>query len=518
MLTSSAESGSAVIPPPNDHHQQGLPRGSLDPVRCRQTMGRPDSAPPACRRKLRGKSCTPGESLLGARFLQTACAPGRYWRLLLFGAMLCALSVFIDPARAGQVSSTRQPDRAAEHDIPGLIRKLGDPAYAVRTAATRELCRVGAAAREDLEFAAESKISETALRARMILKALDQVYFAGVDVSLSFSAEKTPWDQPVDLVVTLVNRSDHPARLPFTYSDAVRGGKNPDAMQVGRMIDLADWLVVREEGGRELELRVDSITVDDDVRAAVERRLRDAPTSQLPPGEQVELRVAEFNRGWARYAMLERGDYTVAFRYEPEWEDSVLAAEGAGRVTAGPATLTVLTSAPEAVSRGGQEASVSLERAGDAFAVFLINHHDRAQVVNRNLGPATPFAQGNWVFERNDRTVELSAADTSRAHDEFSGEKLVTLAPGARVELVGAPLGELRKRLAAGDAEAAEQSWKLRFSYNNHTDRRWQDREVYQQGGDAGVPEALRARLPANMLTGRFFSNEVSIAAPQPGG
>ncbi len=449
---------------------------------------------------------------------RTARATGSFSYLMLGGAVVFFLFGSVGWTWAGQVPSTAPVERRAERDVPGLIRKLGDSAYAVRVAATRELCRVGPAARKELEFAAESEIAETALRARKILKALDRVYFAGVAVSLSFSAERTPWDQPVDLVVTLVNKSDYPARLPFAYSDVGSDGDHPDAVQVGRMLDLADWLIVRDHKGQDVELRVDDFTADDDVRAAVERRLRAAPTSPLLPGEQVELRLGAFNRGWARYALLERGDYTVAFRYEPEWEDSVLTAESVGRVVAGPVTLTVLSSAPETVSRGGQEASVLLERAGDGFTVFVVNRYDRAQVVNRNLGQAAPFAQGNWIVQRDERTVELPAVDTPRALDRFLEDHLVSVAPGDRIELIRAPWEELRLRFAAAGAEVGALPWKLRFSYDNYTDRRWQDREVLQNDGGAGMPEALRTRLPANLLTGRYFSNEVTISNPKPEG
>lgn len=503
-------------PPSSASFEMRVSADVFDPVAAR---GRP------CRL---GAAWTRGRGILRLRIYQrfrcgigvpcrrVPCARGSLSWLLLCGVVVCFLFGFAGWTRAGQVPSMAQNEGDAERDIPGLIRKLGDPAYAVRMAAMRDLYRVGPAARKELEFAAESEIAETALRARKILKALDQVYFGGVTVSLSFSSGRTAWDQPVDLVVNFVNDSDYPARLPFAHPDAGPDSDHPDAKQVGRMLDLADWLVVRDHEGQDIELRVDDFTADDDVRAAVERRLRDAPSSQLLPDEQVELRLGAFNRGWARYALLERADYTVTFRYEPEWEDSVLAVEGFGRVVAGPVKLTVLTSAPETVSRGGQESSVSLERAGGAFTVFVVNHHDRAQVVNCNLGQAAPFAQGNWIVQRDERTVELSAIGTPVAIDRFAEEHLVSVAPGDRIELISAPWDELRLRFAVAGAEVGAAPWRLRFSYDNYTDRRWQDREVLQNGGGAGMPEVLRTRLPANLLTGRFFSNEVAISDPKP--
>ena len=96
-----------------------------------------------------------------------------------------------------------------------LTRDLGDPSYAVRTNATRQLCVIGAPATKILEQAAGGDDVEVALRAKAVLRVIDSLLFGGVEVRLAFSKPNRAWDEPVDLVVTFTNRSEFPARLPF---------------------------------------------------------------------------------------------------------------------------------------------------------------------------------------------------------------------------------------------------------------------------------------------------------------
>ena len=79
------------------------------------------------------------------------------------------------------------------------------------------------------------------------------------------------------------------------------------------MIDLADHLVVTGPGGAEIQVRVDDVLADPKVMAAIEWRVEGGDLTPIPPGGTLVYRLPEFNRGWARYPLLEKGKYTIRF-------------------------------------------------------------------------------------------------------------------------------------------------------------------------------------------------------------
>ena len=148
-----------------------------------------------------------------------------------------------------------------------------------------------------------------------------------------------------------------------------------------------------------IELTVDDIAADATVVAAVQQRLNGGPSGVLDPGERVTLPIRAFNRGWARYPLLDSGTYTVVMDYVPQWEDAVLAAQRVGRVVSNQATITVTEGAPASVSRGGPEASLAVDREGQSLVAVLTNRTDQPMLINKNFGRSPPFADGRWVWE-----------------------------------------------------------------------------------------------------------------------
>ena len=65
-----------------------------------------------------------------------------------------------------------------------------------------------------LAAAAGGDDAEAALRARQVLDVLDRLWFAGAEVSLAVSKTRTAWNEPVDLHITVSNRSKYPTRVP----------------------------------------------------------------------------------------------------------------------------------------------------------------------------------------------------------------------------------------------------------------------------------------------------------------
>ena len=236
----------------------------------------------------------------------TATTRARILTAAVLTAPLCPAST----ARAGDERPLVGP--ATTEEIATLISDLGDPKYDVRTFATRRLCAIGNAAREQLQAAADRPNVEAALRAKRVLTLLDSLWFVDTEISLGFSKSKVEWDEPVDLELTVTNRSAYPARIPFEL-EAARAAARNDARQVADMLDVAEWLSVRGPDGLPVELRVDEISADPDVLAEVQARLNGAPNGVLPPGERITVAVRMFNRGWARFPLLNRGRYTAVF-------------------------------------------------------------------------------------------------------------------------------------------------------------------------------------------------------------
>lgn len=412
-------------------------------------------------------------------------------------------------ADTGDEKSLTAP--ATDTDIAALVSDLSDPSYERRTYATRRLCAIGMPATEKLRAAAAGGDAETALRAKAVLSLLNNLMFSGVRVRLSFSKSKIAWDQSVDLNVTLTNRAKHPARVPFEIDPAKRTAADDDAQQVGSMLDIADVVRVRGPDGREVDLTVDDISADSQVVAAVQSRLNGGPVSTLDPGQQVTITVTAFNRGWARYPLLDTGVYTVVMDYTPEWEDDVLAAQRVGRVASNAAAITISRGAPATVSRSGAEASLAIERDEAFIATRLTNRTDQAMLVNKNFGRSPPFADGHWVYELDGtrQEVPLIAKSAVSWHD-FKAALLVEVGPGQSIELARIHLNELRQALGNAGAALEGRRWTVHFSYVNLCSRQWQVRQGSALLGNSKAPAIFQVPLPRHILSTAHTSNRLT--------
>jgi hypothetical protein len=364
-----------------------------------------------------------------------------------------------------------------------------------------------------LRKAAEGDDVETALRAKKLLAILDRIHFAGIDVLLSFSKSTITWDESVDLRVTLINSSAYPGRVPFETDPikrAQRRKSSADALQVGDMLDVAEHLTVRGPDDREIALRVDDILADPRVELAVRERLDAGPVSVIESEGSVAFTVTVFNRGWARYPLLDRGRYDVVLEYVPPWEDRLLRAERVGRVVSNPATITVTDGAPAVVSRDGEEASVTIERVTDSLVAMLVNRTDQPMWVNKNFSLAVPFAQGRWVHTLDESIVDVPVLPKRRAGwDGFDAALVVKVAPGGSVELARGDLNAIRRALVDAGADLSNTRWTIHFSYSNPCSRQWQQREESALRNDPNVPQILRKPLPRRLLSTRQTSNQL---------
>jgi len=424
--------------------------------------------------------------------------------------LLLAAGLGLHPTCLAQVEGDLTAP-ATDDEMARLIRDLGDSSYQTRTQAMRRLSATGPAAAAALEVAAKGEDFETALRAKKLLTALDRLLFAGLDVSLAFSAPAVAWDESIDLEVTLTNRSKYAARVPFESQPGSDAGG--DARQVAAMLDIADWIHVRGADDREIELRVDDIAADPEVVAAVQTRLNGGPSSMVEPGGRVSLTVRAFNRGYARYPLLDEGNYVVAFEYVPAWEDEVLRARRIGRVAGNPASIHIRSGAPRTVSRTGVEAVLTVGRTDGWLAAKLTNSTDQSLFINRNFGNGAPFADGRWMYQLDESIHAIPVmGKTGASWHDFDPTLMSEVKPGQSVELTRIELGELRRALVAAGADLSGDRWTLYFSYMNSCDRSWQTRQGAALLDNAGAPKIFQIPLPRRTLSTRHASE--ALTAP----
>ena len=423
-------------------------------------------------------------------------------------AIVCAAVIVAGALLIGQSDAKDNAASVASVErIAQLVSDLGDASYARRTEATRLLCAIGSPAAAALERVANGRDTEVALRAKAVLGVIGQLMFGGVEVRLALSKTKIAWDEPVDLTITMTNRSAFPARVPFEIDPLARGKVAGDGRQVGDMLDIAEYLRVRDARDASVALVVDDILGDEAVAKVVEHCIDVGPIAELAPSQSVSITARAFNRGWARYRLLDAGVYTIVLNYVPAWDDEVLAAQQAGRVVSNTATLTVTAGAPPAISRRGIDATVSIERDKGSFVARITNRSDRALLINTNFGASLPFARALWVHElaaeRHEVPVERRVG--ASWHD-FDPAKLVSLSAGESLTLARIGGEALRRVLAGAGAVLEGDRWTLHFEYDNLCDRRWQKRQGTALIGNDDAPRVFQELLPQNILTSRQVS------------
>jgi len=451
-------------------------------------------------------------------------------RLFVAGGVLLAAVTSL-PAALPQENVLPDVDLTAppaSGEIARLIGELSDDSFAQRERATRRLCAIGGPAVEALRAAADGRDAERSLRAAEVLDRIDEVLFSGLDVSLTLSRDHIAWDESVHLRVTFRNPGHFPARLPIDVesisavqlvrSDRATAEERNDAAQVGLMMDLADYLIVRGESGRRVDLMVNDITDDPAVEEAVRRRADGSNVMYtLRPGEHITLEVSALNRGWARFPLLDAGAYVFSFEYSHPWDDPVLRQAQVGRVVSNEARLKVTRPAPEAISRTTHEASLTVTRVEGSLAAFLTNHRDVSVFVNLNFGTGLPFAEGVWMYESDSQRREIAVvAATAASWKDFSLSRLIEVAPGGRIELTRLDNKELARRLEVIGERPSREEETVSFRYVNLCNRLWQRKQDSFRSPEAVPPDetptVIRQPWPMRILTGTFTSHALTAA------
>lgn len=434
-----------------------------------------------------------------------------YRKRIASAVLIPALTLLYSPTPSvGQEAARTAP--AGDDEIAKLIRDLSHPSYEKRMSATRRLCVVGMSAYDRLKGAAAGDDVERALRAQDVLATLQQLCFSGVEISLAFSKTKIAWDESVDLAILFDNRSSHPARVPFEIDPAARARVRGDARQVADILDLAEWLRILGPNGREVSLRINDIAADPAVEGVVQVRASGDPFAVLPPHQRVTITVTAFNRGWARFPLLDRGPYRAVLDYVPAWRDRALADARVGRVVSKPATLEVTTAAPATVSRHGLDASIVAALEQGFVVARWMNRSDQTALINTNFGPSPPFAQGRWICEHGSLARDLRLEDHAGATwQDFDPALVQEVEPGRSIELARISVNELKRRLPDAGLDQRAREWEVHFSYANLCDLRWQQSQGAALLGNPQAPPFLRKPLPLRLRAEWHSSNRVAV-------
>lgn len=405
-------------------------------------------------------------------------------------------------AQSGRLDETDESARVRR--IAELIRELGDESYDVRTRALQDLIEIGPDVLPPLWEAARSDDAEVALRARSAVEKFRRVLLAGAEIELSAEPAAVKWDEPFTLRVRITNHSAQACQTPFAPDLSKGIAADRDDLQVGAMLDLADFLRVVGPDGRTIPFYCEPIEDDMRIERIVTERAERAPFTALGGGLTQIVELPGFNRGWARYRMLAAGEYTIQFSYQPDWRDAELARRQVGRVSSAPAKVVVRTAADRAIRESERPVMGRVVRRDGEWVAVLQNIHDRRVYVNTNWGDdISRRARLTWLVSLEGGGIAKVAPRPGR--EPFLRERVVGMEPLERVEIARIGRDEVIEAIGADRQPTA--GLDLGFEYINVLSRGSLIR------GRASAEECevevrrLYEQLPRPIHTGRILAD-----------
>ena len=381
---------------------------------------------------------------------------------------------------AASLAQVKTSPTSTKDDTQTLVDALSDPSYEVRQAAVEKLYAAGPAVLDALAKVTQRDDFEAALRARNLIKRIQKLFFVGAKIELSASHKQIRWDEPVSLRIKIINPSDFPIHLPFLVKNRDSIDTDPMAVQMGNLLDAADFLRVVGPDGKAADPVVDDLRGEPSLEAALDTRVYAEPASLLAPHGEFILNVPDFNRGFARYRMLRKGTYRLQFAYVPEWDDPKM--------------------------------------RGREFVVRLTNTHDRPMGVNLNLGNRglANYAHLEWQWQTP--TAILRADQPIIDPPPLDTERLVKLKPGQSIELFRTDLDRLQTLPEFEQMGHNGETATLVVRYSNILDRALLLMLRRQEGPNQEKWERLYEAMPLPTFVGSCTGDPVPTSQEAPDG
>ncbi len=410
------------------------------------------------------------------------------------------------------------PREPAGIDFERLLTDLSDPSYEVRQAAVEKLYAAGPAVLDALAKVTKSDDFEAALRARDLIERIQKLFFVGAKIELSASHKHIRWDESVSLRIKVINPSDFPIHLPFLVKNRGSIDTDPLAVQMGNLLDAADFLSVVGPDDKAADPVIDDLRGEPSLEAALDTRVYAEPASLLAPHSEFILNLPDFNRGFARYRMLRKGTYRLQFAYVPEWDDHKMRQDGIGKVASNALTLTVTQPAPDLILGAKREIRTRLERVGREFVVRLTNTHDRPMGVNLNLGNRglADYAHLEWQWQTPAGIVR--AEQPIIDPPPLDTERLVKLKPGQSIELFTAKWNRLKTLPGFEQMGQNGEKTTLAVRYSNVLDRALLLMRRRQDEPNQEKWKRLYEAMPLPTFVGSSTSDPVPTSLEAPDG
>jgi len=434
-------------------------------------------------------------------------------RTVLGGCLL--IELLTSAAAPAQVTTS---PASTENDIQILLDDLSDPSYEVRQAAVEKLYAAGPVVLEALAEVTKGGDFEAGLRARDLIERIQKLFFVGAKIELSASHKQFRWDEAFSLRIKIINPSDFPIHLPFLIKNRGSIDADPMAVQMGNLLDAADFLSVVGPDGKAADPVVDDLRGEPSLEAALDTRVYAEPASLLAPHGEFILNLPDFNRGFARYRMLRKGTYRLQFAYVPEWDDPKMREAEIGKVVSNALTLTVTQPAPDLILHARREIRVVLERVGWEFVIRLTNTHDRPMGVNLNLGNRglANYAHLEWQWQTPAGVVR--AEQPIIDPPPLDTEKLVKLKPGQSIELFRADLNRLKTLPGFEQMDQEGEKTTLAVRYSNTLDRALLLMRRRQDEPNQEKWKRLYEATPLPTFVGSCTSDPIQVPSNTPDG
>jgi hypothetical protein len=133
-------------------------------------------------------------------------------------------------------------------------------------------------------------------------------------------------------------------------------------------------------------------------------------------------------------------------------------------------------------------------------------------LINTNYGVSAPFAEIQWIYERDGRRTAITAAPAlGRTWADFDVRRFLPLEPGASLELAHARAADVSRSLSQAGEKVVPGEGTIALSYFNLCDRKWQFREQTNLDKDASAPAVFRTALPRQLLSTRLTSQPIRL-------